>query len=61
MLEGKHEQAAEFFSKALQLSPSYYAMAKENLERNRSLREIDSDYRTGHEERNIQGGHDTNS
>jgi len=61
MLEGKHEQAAEFFSKALQLSPSYYEMAKENLERNRSLREIDSNYRTGNEERNIQGGHDINS
>jgi len=61
MLEGKHEQAAEFFSKALQLSPSYYEMAKENLERNRSLRNIDSDYRAGNEERNIQGGHDTNS
>jgi len=61
MLEGKHEQAAEFFSKALQLSPSYYEMAKENLERNRSLREIDSDYRAGNEVRNIQGGHDTNS
>lgn len=61
MLEGKHEKAAEFFSKALQLSPSYYEMAKENLERNRSLREIQVDRQSGQGEGGLHGGHDTNS
>ncbi|MDH3588477.1 MAG: tetratricopeptide repeat protein, partial [Gammaproteobacteria bacterium] len=37
MLDGQHELAAKYFSTAIRLSPSYYELAQDNLERNQKL------------------------
>lgn len=39
MLEGQYDKAEEFFRKAIELSPSYYAVAHENLKRCQTLRQ----------------------
>jgi len=38
MLQGKHDEADQFFDKAIELTPSYYELAYENKDRNKLLR-----------------------
>ena len=37
MLDGKHRTAEVFFNKAIELSPTYFKAANENLKKNRQL------------------------
>ncbi len=37
MLDGRYDKAEEFFKTAIELSPSYYSMAHENLRRTAAL------------------------